>query len=183
MPCLQAMWRGRTKDKIYPHRDRLRWVGSSRQTKRSAAGCCPCRAGDQADLCPHPNPLHALPTARVPHCCRRKFVECVNKAPPEEQALVSVTSPPVALQDTCDYRWASPLGPACCVVLCAFSTLHRLAQSGRGEWKALAAVAHLTATCGWPARRYNVYIESDAYASNMKQKLACGSLLVALKME
>eukprot|EP00887_Chlorella_sp_A99_P007639 scaffold20.g7639.t1 len=80
-----AMWRGRTKDKIYPHRDRL----------------------------------------------RRKFVECVGKARPADAALVSPgPKPAVALQET-----------------------------------------------------YNVYIESDAYASNLKQKLACGSLLVALKME
>jgi hypothetical protein len=31
--------------------------------------------------------------------------------------------------------------------------------------------------------RYPVYIESDAYANNLKVKLSCGSVLVALQME
>ena len=34
-----------------------------------------------------------------------------------------------------------------------------------------------------PACRLNMYIESDSYASNLKQKLVCGSVLVALRME
>lgn len=33
------------------------------------------------------------------------------------------------------------------------------------------------------ACRYPVYIESDAYANNLKTKLACGSVLVVLQME
>ena len=31
--------------------------------------------------------------------------------------------------------------------------------------------------------RYNVYIESQAYASNLRQKMVCGSVLVALRTE
>ncbi len=40
-------------------------------------------------------------------------------------------------------------------------------------------------TVGWlPApARYPVYIESDAYASNLKTKLSCGSVLLVLEME
>ncbi|KAI3424060.1 hypothetical protein D9Q98_009423 [Chlorella vulgaris] len=60
--------------------------------------------------------------------------------------------------------------------------MDELKAAGRGEDAALLNVLSpalaLQDSCDY---RYNVYIESRAYASNLKQKVVCGSLLVALR--
>lgn len=138
-PGPQAMWRGRTKDKIYPHRDRLRWVARGPWRPRGcervacAAGLrdhehparllcmrwVPPRPAPDASACQalarmrrrsSIRPAHAA-RAVPPRPRRRKFVECASGAPPGERALVSPgPQPPVALQDNCDYRWGHVWG-------------------------------------------------------------------------
>lgn len=134
----QAMWRGRTQDAMYPQRDALRWGGMRGRLGANWGGSLgavsqrrqgqgqPC--GERARLrsarpgaVPHMR-LHLLPPPRLlpPHVAppcpapRRKFVACVPELEragrAADAALISVLRPPVALQDSCDYRWGRWLG-------------------------------------------------------------------------
>ena len=136
-------------------------------------------------------PPHAPPAPPSTACLparRRKFVKCVDTLKAtgrhDDAALISVLKPPVALQDSCDYRWAARPQH---LALSACLLVHLPGHLPITPIFLLPSRDHRT--CHRPRLRppppcrYNMYIESDSYASNLKQKLVCGSVLVALRME
>lgn len=104
-------------------------------------------------------------------CCRREFAACPERIVaanrPEDVELFNLKNPDVSLHDTCNFRSAP---------LLIFTGLRMEVQHPSGN----PSSAVLTCFC---VCRYPMYIESQAWVTNLKQKLACGSILISNKME
>ena len=117
--------------------------------------------------------------------CRREFVTCEERllrdGRKQEASLFNLVKPDVSLHDTCNYRY-TPSTAAC------GGTQRGCPLTGPPcvNCRSCGAVNHTCPSRGSPrapVSRFPMYIESDAWVTNLKQKLACGSILVSNKME
>ena len=119
----------------------------------------------------------------------------------QEASLFNLVAPELSLHDTCNYRCtpcpsaamlrayapSTACSPAACSWLANLMARQhtgdktRLASPSQADWQATQTA--WPAPDSWPLGRYPMYIESDAWVTNLKQKLGCGSILISNKME